>query len=287
MDREQIRQRSRETWDRQAAGWESGRAQLRDAFGPIYESLLDAVDLQPGQTILELAAGPGEMGLMAAPRLAPEGKVIITDFSGEMVAAARRQADELGFANVEFRQMDAEQMDLPDDSVDGVICSFGYMLMPDVEVAFAETRRVLRPGGRLSFAVWAEMTRNAWAAVGGMALAEHGHIQPPEPGAPGPFTMADRDRIAALLEGAGFGAPRIEEAGVAWPFADLDDYEQFLRQFSASMSEALVGLDSGARARVRASMDRNAEPFGTGEGYVFPGVALTVLASYANPLDRS
>jgi SAM-dependent methyltransferase len=279
MDRDELRRRSRETWDRQAAGWDSGRAQLREAMGPIYEALVAALDLRPGQTILELAAGPGEMGLMAAARLEQEGKLIITDFSAEMVAAAQRRAGELGVANVELRQMDAEQMDLPDDSVDGVLCSFGFMLMPDVEAALAETRRVLRPGGRLSFSVWAEMARNVWAAVGGMALAEHGHIQAPEPGAPGPFTMADRDRITALLEGAGFGAPHIEEVGIAWPYETLDDYEQFLRQFSGSMSQVLMGLDSAAHAEVRASIERNAEPFSADGGYVFPGVALTVLAS--------
>jgi SAM-dependent methyltransferase len=196
-----------------------------------------------------------------------------------MVNAAKRRAHELGLANVEFHQMDAEQIELADDSVDGVLCAFGYMLMPDVEAAFAETRRVLRSGGRLSFAVWGDGARNAWAAVAGAALMEHGHIQPPPPGAPGPFTMALPGRIAALLDGAGFGEPRIEEVDIAWRLEDIDAYEQFLRQFSASMSQALEGLDPEAHSQVRASIERNAEPFRSGGGYLLPGVALTVLAS--------
>jgi hypothetical protein len=91
--------------------------------------------------------------------------------------------------------------------------------------------------------------------------------------------MADRGRIAALLAGAGFGTPRIEEVGVAWTLADIDAYEQFLRQFSASVSQVLAELEGDAYSKVRASMERNAEPFRSGDGYVLPGVALTVLAT--------
>jgi hypothetical protein len=91
--------------------------------------------------------------------------------------------------------------------------------------------------------------------------------------------MALPGRIAALLDGAGFGEPRIEEVDIAWRLEDIDAYEQFLRQFSASMSQALVGLDPEAYSKVRASIERNAEPFRSGGGYLFPGVALTVLAT--------
>ena len=95
--------------------------------------------------MLELAAGVGDTGFMAARLVGETGRVIITDFAPEMVAAARRRVEESGIRNVEFRVLDAERMDLETDSVDGVLCRWGYMLMIDPAAAFADTRRVLRP----------------------------------------------------------------------------------------------------------------------------------------------
>jgi ubiquinone/menaquinone biosynthesis C-methylase UbiE len=80
-------------------------------------------------------------------------RLITTDFSPAMLEAARRRGAELGVANVDYRVIDAERIELHDDSVDGVLCRFWYMLMADPAAAFAETRRVLRPGGRLALAV--------------------------------------------------------------------------------------------------------------------------------------
>ena len=92
-----------------------------------------------------------------------------------------------------------------------MICRFGYMLMPDPPAALAETRRVLKPGGRLTLAVWREADRNPWVSIVGRLLLERGHVPPPEPGAPGMFTMARDERIRELLESAGFDVLRIEE----------------------------------------------------------------------------
>jgi SAM-dependent methyltransferase len=111
--------------------------------------------------------------------------VISTDFAPEMVDVARRQSEARGLTNVEHRVLDAERMDLDDDSVDGVVCRWGYMLMADPAAALRETRRVLRDGGRLAFAVWGAPDRNPWVAVPGMTLVQRGHMPPPEPGAPG------------------------------------------------------------------------------------------------------
>src|SRR5215212_9497095 len=152
------------------------------------------LDPQPGDNILELAAGLGDTGFMAAPMVGETGRVIITDFAPEMVAAARRRAEEVGVENAEFRTLDAERMDLETDGVDGVLCRWAYMLMIDSATAFAETRRVLKPGGRLAFSVWAapNVTRGA---RGIRVLVELGHIPPPDPDAPGAFVMADPGRI--------------------------------------------------------------------------------------------
>jgi ubiquinone/menaquinone biosynthesis C-methylase UbiE len=192
---EAARQRSRVAWDAIAPGWYSEGEVLWKTSRPVSEWMVRRLDPQPGDTILELAAGLGDTGFMAAPMVGETGRVIITDFAPEMVAAARRRAEEVGVENAEFRTLDAERMDLETDSVDGVLCRWAYMLMIDPATAFAETRRVLKPGGRLAFSVWAAPERNPGLSLASRVLVELGHIPPPDPDAPGAFVMADPGRI--------------------------------------------------------------------------------------------
>jgi ubiquinone/menaquinone biosynthesis C-methylase UbiE len=154
------RERSRAVWNDMASGWEANREAIWDDSREVGEWLVAKLAPRPGDTVLELAAGVGDTGFAAARLVGDEGRVLTTDFALEMLAAAQRRAAELGIANTEFRILDAERMDLDTGSVDGVLCRWGYMLMIDPAAAFAETRRVLRPGGRLAFSVWGAPARN-------------------------------------------------------------------------------------------------------------------------------
>jgi enediyne biosynthesis protein CalE5 len=138
--------------------------------------------------------------------------------------------------NAAFRVLDAERMDLGTDIVDGVLCRWAYMLMIDPSAAFAETRRVLRPGGRLAFSVWAARERNPALSLVGGVLESQGHIPPPDPEAPSAFAMADAGRIRELVVGAGFAEPEIEEVTFRWPFADQDAYWRYVTETAASTS---------------------------------------------------
>src|SRR6185295_3006672 len=155
MDRADYRRASYAVWERMAPGWDDRHAYFEKVAWPVSERMLERLGLQPGQTVLELAAGTGALGFAAAGAVAPAGRVVVSDFSQQMVEAARRHAAELGIVNVECRVLDAEGIALPDDAVDCVLCRWGYMLMADPVQALAETHRVLRAGGRLSCAVFA------------------------------------------------------------------------------------------------------------------------------------
>src|SRR5919198_878958 len=211
IDLDEYRKASYENWNRIAANWDSEREWIYGATGPVSRRMVQRLDAQPGDTILDLAAGTGDTGYMALDRIGPEGKLISTDFVPSMVDAARRVGEQLGLANVEHRVLDAENMDLQDSTIDGVLCRFGYMLMADPAAALAETRRVLKEGGRLSFGVWTAPEENQWAFVPGRVLVQRGHLPAPEPGTPGIFAMADPERIRELVTGAGFGEPEIEQ----------------------------------------------------------------------------
>ena len=273
---EEARQQSRAVWNAMASGWQEQREETWNASLPVSEWMIRKLDPQPGDTVLELAAGLGETGFMVARLVGEAGRVIATDFATEMVAAAHRRAEELGIRNVELRVLDAERMELETDSVDGVLCRWGYMLMVDPATAFAETRRVLRPGGRLAFSVWAGPERNPWASLVGRILVAQGHIPPPDPEAPGIFAMADPGRIRKFVTEAAFAEPEIEEVFFLWPFADQYTYWRFLTEVAGAISPVLRSLPPETRAVVREQVHEAAEPFRSGAGYEFPAVCLNV-----------
>jgi len=273
-----YRQASRDIWDQMAAGWDDDRRWIWDASRPVGEWLVDALDPQPGETILELAAGVGDTGLAAASRLGDSGRLISTDFSEQMVGAARRRAEELGVSNVEFRRMDAERMDLADDSTDGVVCRWGYMLMADPAAALRETRRVLRPGGRVALSVWGEPKANLWASVPAAALAEHTGQGPADPHAPGIFAMASEERTRELLTEAGLAPRRVEHVEMEWSFRTPDDHWRYVMDLAGALAMVVRSLPEDEQAAMRRLTEQRLEPMVRRPGYGLGGVCLNVLA---------
>ena len=277
MDLQEYRETSLQTWDEMAPGWEDRREWLLETTGSINEWILDQVDPQPGQTILDIAAGTGDLGFGAAARVGDEGGVICTDFAPEMIEAARRNGERHGLENVEYRVLDAENMDLPDDSVDGVVSRWSYMLMADPAAALSETRRVLRDGGTLGFVVWQTPDRNPWAMIPGMTLVQRGHMPPPEPGAPGIFAMGERDRIVELVTGAGFGAPEIEELAFEWSYA-ADDLWDTLTKLAGPLARVINGLDEEERRQTREAIEESLSQFRDGDELVVPAACWGAVA---------
>ena len=279
MELDQYRRESLENWATAAPAWERHRDFTWQASRAVGERLVAALAPQEGQTILEVAAGPGDTGFAAAALVGERGRLISTDFSPEMVEIARRRAAELGIRNVEFRVMDAERMDLEDHSVDGVLCRWGYMLMADPEAALRETRRVLRPGGRVAFSVWGPQERNPWAVAIGRVMIERGHMPPPDPTAPSMFALGDRARIREVVTAAGFGEPEIEDVDVSWLYADFEEYWRVTTEMGAKLAQALTELDEEERRAVRGAAQQAVEPYRSNGGYEIGGVCLNVLAS--------
>lgn len=278
MDLQEYRETSLETWDEMASGWERHREWQLHFTGVINDWLVDRVDPRPGQTILDLAAGTGDLGFAAAERVGDQGGVLCTDFSSEMVEAARRNGERRGLENVEYRVLDAERMDLGDGTVDGVLCRWGYMLMADPGAALAETRRVLRGDGRLAFAVWQTPDRNPWAAIPGMTLVERGHMPPPEPGTPGIFALGERERIVELVTGAGFAEPQIEELAFEWRYG-ADDLWDTLTGLAGPLARVIKALPADEREATRAVIEERMEGFREGDELVAPAACWGIVAS--------
>jgi ubiquinone/menaquinone biosynthesis C-methylase UbiE len=273
------KRRSYELWQQMASRWERGRHVLWQTTRPVAEWLVDRLSPEPGQTVLELAAGVGETGFLAAVRLGDQGRLISSDFAPEMVQAAERVADEVGISNAEFRVLDAERLELEDASVDGVICRWGYMLMGDPGQALRETRRVLRPGGRLTFAVFADPQRNPWMTAARAVMVERGHLPAPTPDEPGMFSLGDPETIRALLAEAGFARSEVEEMPLVFRFDGPDSLWAYTSEFQGPIALAISKLDEEERGAVRAAMEEGYATFRENGGYHVPGLALNVVAA--------
>jgi SAM-dependent methyltransferase len=277
MDLQTYRERSLRIWDEMAPGWEDRREWILGITGAINEWLAGQVDPQPGESILDVAAGTGDLGFIAAERVGADGKVLCTDFSPEMLEAARRNGERRGLSNVEYRALDAERMDLDDNSVDGVLCRWGYMLMADPAAALRETRRVLRDGGTLAFAVWQTPDRNPWAAIPAMTLVQRGHMPPPEPGAPGIFAMGLADRIVELVTGAGFGEPRLEELTFEWRYT-ADGLWDTLTRIAGPLATVINGLPDEEQRATRAAIEESLAQYRRDGEFVVPAACWGVTA---------
>src|SRR5215204_1980415 len=152
-------------WESVAEAWEANRQRVFDSFSTASDWLVEAIGAQPGQVVLDVAAGPGETGFLVAEAVGPEGRVISSDLAPTMVAAARRGAEARGLANVDCRVMDAQALDLGDDAVDAAISRLGLMLVPDPAAAFRELRRVVHSGGAVAYAVIGTPDQNQWMAL--------------------------------------------------------------------------------------------------------------------------
>jgi SAM-dependent methyltransferase len=280
FDPEAYRADTRRRWEQAAAGWAAHRDAMQSAALPVSRWLIEAIRPQPGHVVLELAAGIGDTGLLAAELVRPGGKVIITDGAEAMVAAARARAEEVGADNVELRTMEAEWIDLPAASVDGVLCRWGYMLLVDPETALRETRRVLKPGGRVALAAWDAIEHNPWIGAGRAGVAATGLVEPPPPGGPDPFAFAEPGRIEELLGAAGFDDVEVERLDFAMTAPDLDAWWAQFTETSPSMREAISPLAPADHYRLREAVDAAYAPYVRPDGSVrLPARALVAAAS--------
>lgn len=274
-------EQQRESWRRGAQGWERRQESLRHRSAPVSEWLVNAIDPQPGERVLELAAGPGETGFMIAQRLGSEGKLLSTDQAPEMVEVARRRASELGLTNVDFAVIDAQQLGLEHEQFDAAVCRWGYMLMADPDEAMRRTRAALRDGGRLALATWDRPDRNLWLAAPVLALVGQGLMPPPNPADPSPFALPEPTDIERRLRSAGFSEARADRVQFAHRYPSFDEYWAETLDMAAPVTEALAGATPEQAEAVRASARDTLSQFAAADGQIEVPAAAVVAAAVA------
>ena len=244
--------------------------------GGLTTRLLAAAGTQDGENVLDIGCGCGDTTIVAA-RATPSGRALGADLSRAQVAEAHRLAAAAGVTNASFEVVDAQVHRFQPGIFDVVLSNFGVMFFDDAAAAFANLRKALRRGGRLAFLCWRTRDENPFFTIGfAEAAVVLGLRKTPGPNAA--FSLADPDRVGALLSGAGFGG--IEFAKADEPMligCDEDDVLEYERT-SPSTSEVLAGLSPAQAAELARQVRGRLVAYMSPGGVTMPSAAWLVTA---------
>jgi len=232
--------------------WAEKQRETDAVVAPFGNAALNRAAPQPGERVIDIGCGCGDTSIEITRRVGERGTVLGVDVSQPMLAVARTQGAQGRHTNLEFRDADASEADLPANT-DLLFSRFGVMFFIQPSAAFSHMRKSLRAGGRCVFVCWRTPRDNAWAmAPLSAARAAMGVTPPPaDPNAPGPFAFADDARLRAIMEGAGFGSVDIQrfDTSLTLGATAQDATERALRFGPASRFVREMGVEHVPRIR--------------------------------------
>lgn len=224
-----MRAGQRQVWDETARDFSNAAAIAAPASEFISRRLIALAHVASGQRVLDVATGAGDPALTAAQVVGPTGEVVGIDHAPQMLEAARKRAAAAGLTNVTFVEGNAQTLALPTQGFDAVLSRWGLMFFLPLVPALEGFRRVLRPGGYLAAAVWGAPQEVPIISASCAAIfGQLGRPLPP-PDAPGPFNLADSDKLAQKLVDAGFHDAQTESLTMSVTFPSSDVFVRFQR----------------------------------------------------------
>src|SRR5918999_710751 len=232
VDSVEFREGQREQWNKAATGWRKWSELIDTAASGVSERMVELAGIKPGSRVLDIAAGYGEPSLSAARVAGPEGEVVATDISAEMLAYGRERAREAGLDNIEFVESDAAGLNFPEQSFDAALSRFGIIFEPDAERAAGRVRGFLEPGGRMAIASWGTPEQVPFLAIPMQTAIQRLDAEPPPPGTPGPLSRPTPEALGGLLEGGGFSDVEVEEAEVTMEWESAEEFTTFVKEIA-------------------------------------------------------
>jgi SAM-dependent methyltransferase len=232
MDAVEFRVGQRRDWESAAKGWHDWQELIFDSTAPVSRRLVELAEIQPGDRVLDVAAGTGEPSLTAAQAVGPEGQVVATDISPEMLAYARERAEAAGIGNVEYVEADASSLDFPPESFDAALSRWGIIFEPEAEAAAARIRSFLKPGSRMAISSWGPPERVPMLSLPMRTVMTRLNVPPPPPGTPGPLSRPTHEAIGGLLEGGGFADVEVEELEIGMDWDSPEEFARFTREIA-------------------------------------------------------
>ena len=279
VDVAERRTRLRSMWGSVAGGWNEHAAFVEARGAAVTEKLLELTSPQPGERLLELACGAGDVGIAAADLVGEAGQVVLSDVAPAMTAVAAARAAALGLRNVSTRVLDLEEIDEPDASYDVVVCREGLMLVVDPDRAAREIRRVLRPGGRVALSVWGPRERNPWLGVVFDSVSAELGVPMPPAGIPGPFSLDDPGRLAGVLVDARFTGIDVGEVPTPYRAASVEEWWTRTAALAGPLAQRLAVLPEPAARALHQRARRAIGAYETSAGLDIPGVSLVASAT--------
>lgn len=270
----------RNEWTGAAPLWQKWNHKFVIQTRAATELVVRGAELRPGMKVLDLASGTGEPALSVAKAVGPKGRVIATDLVPEMLEAARINAASEGLVNLEFRTADAESLPFADGEFDRVTCRFGVMFFPDVPKALGEIRRVLKPGGRVCFAVFGTLEENPIFRVSLGPFLKRVKMPPPAADAPHIFRFADESKLANALSSAGFSKVSASKQGItfSWPGPPEEAWES-TRELAAPFKKLIEAIPPEQAAEVNAEVLDGIRHFQVGASINLPATVIIVTGT--------
>jgi SAM-dependent methyltransferase len=235
-DAVEFRERQRKHWDSAATGWRKWSELIDGAASGVSDRLVELAGVEPGSRVLDVAAGYGEPSLTAAKVAGPDGSVVATDISAEMIAFGRERAGAAGLENIDFVESDAAGLEFPEDSFDAGLSRWGIIFEPDGEAAAARVRTFLKPGGRMAISSWGPPERVPFMAIPMRTAMQRLDVPPPPPGTPGPLSRPTPEALGGLLSTAGFSDVEVEETEVSFEWKSPEEFTTFIKEISSTIS---------------------------------------------------
>jgi ubiquinone/menaquinone biosynthesis C-methylase UbiE len=270
-------QESVSAWRDSAPFWEKHREIIGQMFAPVTQALVVDGLIGRSHAVLDIATGPGEPALTMAALVGPEGKVFGIDPVQEMIEAARREADRLGFSNAQFDVASVGSLPFPADTFDAVISRFGVMFFPSPVDAVREMLRVLKPERKLALAVWHLSERNPFHYTLSGVMERHVASPPPTPGAPDAFRFAEPGKLRDVVAEAGASHPseRLLQFTVHAPIS-AEDFWNLRCEMSEKLREKAAKLSSEQLTEVKRQALEALRAYSTNRGMSFPAEILIV-----------
>lgn len=263
-------------WGAIASAWDRSTDYIESHSVAATEALVEAVDVRPGDRLLELAAGPGALGGRWSELVGPTGQVVLSDLAPGMVDVARQRNAE--HRNVEVEVLDASSIEQPDGTFDVVVCRMGLMFTPDPAAAFGEVHRVLRAGGRFAALTWAGIEHNPWMTCVGMAAMMNGVVAGDPPVGPGGiFSLGDPAQLASSAEDAAFLDVVVEEFPNTFHAESIEAHVDRVSSLAGPLASAFAAATPEQLAAVRQTAAQLAADHITDDGVALPGRAILVV----------
>ena len=267
-DNEAIKMRQRSDWNAVSRGWEKWWSTLEEGAREVSARMMELARLRENHRVLDIATGIGEPALSAARRVGPGGHVLAIDQAAEMLDIAARRAREAGLENLDFKELDGECLQGINGQFDAILCRWGLMFFPALDIALKNINRQLIRGGRFAAAVWSTPDKVPSISLSMNVVREKLAVPPPPPGTPNPFILSDTQSLIQAFQIAGFHSVRCESVEVAFSLPSAEAYTEFTRAISAPVVALVAGESKETQEAVWSALTDAARAYAGEDGSI-------------------